>query len=219
LAKKTAFPTIGPEDFVRARRVLMRRDPILAPVIRKHSTRSPLDAPTMDPFAALVRTITAQQISTKAAATIHGRLVALMPGSVSPDALVALTDDQMRQAGLSRQKTAYLRDLAAKVISGELPVHDLHELDDEEVIQAIVKVKGLGRWSAEMFLMFRLRRPDVLPVDDLGIVTAIQRLYGLRKKPKADRIRKIGEAWRPYRTVACWYLWRSLENTPVDASR
>jgi len=80
------------------------------------------------------------------------------------------------------------------------------------VINAIVKVKGLGRWSAEMFLMFRLRRPDVLPVDDLGIVTAIQRLYRLRKKPKADRIRKIGEAWRPYRTVACWYLWRSLEN-------
>ena len=190
----------------------MRRDPILAPVIKKHRKRSPLDAPTLDPFPALVRTITAQQISTKAAATIHGRLTALMPNGVTPDAMLALTDDRFRQAGLSRQKIGYLRDLASKVKSGELPVASLHELDDEAVIEAIVKVKGLGRWSAEMFLMFRLRRPDVLPVGDLGIVTAIQRLYGLRKKPKAVGIMKIGDAWRPYRTVACWYLWRSLEN-------
>src|SRR5437763_15249763 len=203
-----------PEEFARARRMLMRRDPILAPVIRKYKARSLLDIPAMDPFPALVRTITAQQISTKAAATIHGRLVALMPNGVAPEAIVALTDGQMRQAGLSRQKSAYLRDLASKVISGELPIASLHELSDEDVIEAIVKVKGLGRWSAEMFLMFRLRRPDVLPVDDLGIVTAIQRLYKLRKRPSADRIRKIGEAWRPYRTVACYYLWRSLENTP-----
>lgn len=193
----------------------MRRDPVLAPIIRRYRDRSPLDAPIVDPFSALVRTITAQQISTKAAATIHGRLVALMPRSVAtPEALIALTDEQLRQAGLSRQKSAYLRDLGAKVTSGELPIHSLHDLTDEEVIDAIVKVKGLGRWSAEMFLMFRLRRPDVLPVDDLGIVNAIQRLYGLRKRPKPDRIRKIGEAWRPYRTVACWFLWRSLENTP-----
>jgi DNA-3-methyladenine glycosylase II len=202
------------DAFEKARRALMRRDPVLAPVIRKYRQRSLVDAPAVDPFPALVRTITAQQISTKAAATIHGRLVGLMPGGVAtPEALLALTDDQLRQAGLSRQKTVYLRDLAAKVTSGELPVHTLDSMTDDEVIEAIVKVKGLGRWSAEMFLMFRLRRPDVLPVDDLGIVNAIQRLYKLRKKPKADRIRKIGEAWRPYRTVACWYLWRSLENT------
>jgi DNA-3-methyladenine glycosylase II len=202
---------IQPEQFLRARRLLMRRDPVLAPVIRKHRTRSPLDVPTMEPFAALVRTITAQQISTKAAATIHGRLVGLVCGSVTPASMLALTDAQMREAGLSRQKTSYLRDLAAKVESGELPIASLHELEDEAVIDAIVRVKGLGRWSAEMFLMFRLRRPDVLPVDDLGIVTAIQRLYRLRKKPTPERIRKIAEAWRPYRTVACWYLWRSLE--------
>ena len=93
-------------------------------------------------------------------------------------------------------------------------VHGVFDSIADEVIEAIVKVKGLGRWSAEMFLMFRLRRPDVLPVDDLGIMTAIQRAYGLRKRPDAKRIRKIGEAWRPYRTVACWYLWRSLENEP-----
>ena len=190
----------------------MRRDPVLASVIKKHRTRSPLDLPALDPFPALVRTITAQQISTKAAATIHGRLIGFMPKGVTPGALLGLTDEQFRQAGLSRQKIAYLRDLAAKVTSGELQVGTLHELEDEAVIDAIVKVKGLGRWSAEMYLMFRLRRPDVLPVGDLGIVTAIQRLYGLRKKPKAARIIKIGEAWRPYRTIACWYLWRSLEN-------
>src|SRR3954452_7523653 len=201
-----------PDDFARARRALMRRDPILAPVIRRCKARSLLDTPPADPFPALVRTITSQQISTKAAATIHGRLVASLPRGVTPQALLALTDEQLRAAGLSRQKTVYLRDLAVKVESGELPVHALHELTDEEVIDAIVKVKGLGRWSAEMFLMFRLHRPDVLPLDDLGIVNAMQRLYGLRKRPKPDRMRKIGEAWRPYRTVACWYLWRSLEN-------
>jgi DNA-3-methyladenine glycosylase II len=205
------------DGFEKARRTLMRRDPVLAAVIKKHRQRSLVDAPAVDPFPALVRTITAQQISTKAAATIHGRLVALMPGGVAtPAGLLELTDDQLRQAGLSRQKTAYLRDLAAKVASGELPVDTLDAMADEEVIEAIVKVKGLGRWSAEMFLMFRLRRPDVLPVDDLGIVNAIQRLYKLRKKPKADRIRKIGETWRPYRTVACWYLWRSLESTKTS---
>ncbi|HEU4892651.1 MAG TPA: DNA-3-methyladenine glycosylase [Vicinamibacterales bacterium] len=202
-----------PEEFARARRLLMRRDPVLAPIIKQHRGRSLLDAPVVDPFSALVRTITAQQISTKAAATIHGRLVALMPSGVAtPEALLSVSDEQLRTAGLSRQKSAYLRDLGDKVSSGLLPVHSLADLTDDEVIEAIVKVKGLGRWSAEMFLMFRLRRPDVLPVDDLGIVTAIQRLYGLRKRPKPDRIRKIAESWRPYRTVACWYLWRSLEN-------
>lgn len=207
-----ALSSLSDADLIRAKRVLARRDPVLAAVIRKYRARTPLETARMDPFPALVRTITAQQISTKAAATIHGRLVALMPAGVEPDAMLALTDAQLREAGLSRQKSAYVRDLASKAASGELPLHTLHELSDEQVIDAIIKVKGLGRWSAEMFLMFRLRRPDVLPVDDLGIVTAIMRLYGLRKKPKADRIRKIGEAWRPYRTVACWYLWRSLEN-------
>jgi DNA-3-methyladenine glycosylase II len=202
------------EEFARATRLLIRRDPRLADVIRKYRHRSLVDAPIIDPFSALVRTITSQQLSTKAAATIHRRLLALMPGGVAtPESIAPLLDEQLRQVGLSRQKAAYLRDLAAKAASGELPLDHILDLPDDEVIAAIVKVKGLGRWSAEMFLMFRLRRPDVLPVDDLGIVTAIQRVYNLRKKPKPDRIRKIGEAWRPYRTVACWFLWRSLENT------
>jgi len=206
---------MSPEEYARARRVLMRRDPVLAPVIKKYRERSLIEGPPADPFPALVRTIVGQQLSVKAAATIHGRLVALMPGGiVTPAAVAALPDDQLRQAGMSRQKTAYLRDLAAKAESGELPLDALADMTDDQVIEAITKVKGLGRWSAEMFLMFRLRRPDVLPVDDLGIVNAIHRLYKLRKKPTPDRILKIGEAWRPYRTVACYYLWRSLENTP-----
>ena len=201
------------EDFARARRALIRRDPVLAPVIRKHKHRTILDTPLIDPFAALVRTITSQQLSTKAAATIHRRVLDLMPDGVpTPDAIARTTDEQLRAAGLSRQKIAYVRDLARHASTGELSLHTLGTLGDEEVIAAITKVKGLGRWSAEMFLMFRLHRADVLPVDDLGIVVAVQRLYGLRKRPKADRLRKIAEPWRPYRTVACWYLWRSLEN-------
>jgi len=202
------------EDFARARRALMRRDPVLAPVIRKHKHRTILDTPLIDPFSALVRTITGQQLSTKAAATIHRRILDLMPGGIAtPEAIERTTDEQLRAAGLSRQKIAYVRDLARHASNAELSLDALSTLDDEDVITAITRVKGLGRWSAEMFLMFRLHRADVLPVDDLGIVVAVQRLYGLRKRPKADRLRKIAEPWRPYRTVACWYLWRSLENT------
>ena len=202
------------EDFARARRALMRRDPVLAPVIRKYKHRTILETPAIDPFSALVRTITSQQLSTKAAATIHRRILELMPGGVAtPEAIEKTTDEQLRAAGLSRQKIAYVRDLAKHASSGDLPLHDLKTLSDDDVIAAITRVKGLGRWSAEMFLMFRLHRADVLPVDDLGIVVAVQRLYGLRKRPKPDRLRKIAEPWRPYRTVACWYLWRSLENS------
>jgi DNA-3-methyladenine glycosylase II len=206
---------MSPEEYARARRVLMRRDPVLAPVIKKYRERSLIEGAPVDPFSALVRTIVGQQLSTKAAATIHRRLIALMPaGIATPQAIAALGDVELRQVGMSRQKSAYLRDLATKSASGELHLESLSEMTDEQVIEATTKVKGLGRWSAEMFLMFRLRRPDVLPVDDLGIVNAIHRLYKLRKKPSADRIRKMGETWRPYRTVACYYLWRSLENTP-----
>ena len=127
-----------------------------------------------------------------------------------------VSDDALRAAGMSRQKTAYLRDLCDK--DRRLEAIDLDALDalpDEEVIDALVKVKGIGRWSAEMFLIFRLHRPDVLPVGDLGIVVAVQRAYRLRTRPKPERLRKIGEAWRPYRSVASWYLWRSLDNEPV----
>ena len=118
---------------------------------------------------------------------------------------------------MSRQKIAYLRDLCEKVSTRALDLDALDALADEDVINALVTVKGIGRWSAEMFLIFRLQRPDVLPVGDLGIVVAVQRAYRLRKRPTPERLRKIGEAWRPYRSVACWYLWRSLDNEVVEA--
>ncbi len=196
----------------------MRRDPVLAQLIKKHGACGLAAAQRADHFTALVRAITGQQLSTKAASTIFNRLVGLMPLGLTPDALAALTDDQFRSVGMSRQKLGYFRDLCEKVASGALPLRGadgadpLDAMSDEEVITALTQVKGIGRWTAEMFLMFRLHRPDVLPVDDLGIVNAVRNVYGLRKKPTADRIRKIGEAWRPYRSVASWYLWRSLDN-------
>ena len=202
-----------PEDYARARRLLLRRDPVLAALIRKHGPCGLAAAQRTDPFSALVRAITGQQLSTKAAATIYARLVALMPGGVpTPKALSALTDEQLRAVGMSRQKGSYFRDLSEKVMSGALPLESLAAMTDEEVIAALTQVKGIGRWSAEMFLMFRLHRPDVLPVGDLGIVNAVRSVYGLRKTPTAERILKIGEVWRPYRSIASWYLWRSLDN-------
>jgi DNA-3-methyladenine glycosylase II len=207
---------LTPRDYARARRLLLRRDPVLAVVIRKWGPCGLAAAQRSDHFSALVRAIAGQQLSTKAAATIHARLIALMPGGIAtPEGLAALTDEQLRAAGMSRQKAASLRDLSAKVLSGALNLDALSTMTDEEVITNLVQVRGIGRWSAEMFLMFRLHRPDVLPVGDLGIVNAIRRVYGLRKPPAPARILKLGEAWRPYRSVACWYLWRSLENVPV----
>lgn len=167
-----------------------------------------------DHFAAIVKSITSQQLSVKAAKTIYGRVAALFrSGLPNPREFSDIPDELLREAGLSRQKIAYVRDLSAKVLDGTLPLEILEKLDDEAAIKAITCVKGLGRWSAEMFLMFRLHRPDVMPVDDLGIVNAMKRAYGLRKKPKPQRMLQIAEHWRPYRSVACWYLWRSLENS------
>jgi DNA-3-methyladenine glycosylase II len=203
---------VTPSDYSRARRLLLRRDPVLAVLIRKHGACGLAAAQRSDHFSALVRAITGQQLSTRAAATIYARLAALMPGGVTPETLASLTDEQMRAVGMSRQKITYFRDLADKAMTGALPLGALDEMGDDDVIAALTQVKGIGRWSAEMFLMFRLHRPDVLPVDDLGIVNAVKNVYRLRKRPTADRIRKIGEAWRPYRSVASWYLWRSLDN-------
>ncbi len=193
----------------------MRRDPVLARLIKAHGPCGLAAAQRADHFTALVRAITGQQLSTKAASTIFARLVALMPGGqLTPEALAGVPDTALRAAGMSRQKIAYFRDLTARVLSGDLPLASLDAMGDDEVIAALTKVKGIGRWSAEMFLMFRLHRPDVLPVDDLGIVNAVTAVYRLRKRPTADRIRRIGEAWKPYRSVASWYLWRSLDNEP-----
>lgn len=195
----------------------MRRDPVLAAIIRERGACALGEArDRFDHFAMLARAIVFQQLSTKAATTIHNRLIESMPGrTMSPGSLAGLSDDQFRAAGISRQKAAYLKDLGLKVAAGAVPLDALDAMDDEEVIAALTQVKGIGRWTAEMFLIFRLQRPDVFPVGDLGIVNAIQKAYRLRKKPTPDRMRKLAEAWRPYRSVACWYLWRSLDNEPV----
>jgi DNA-3-methyladenine glycosylase II len=207
---------VTPQDYARARRLLLRRDPVLAALIRKHGPCGLAAAQRADHFSALVRAIVGQQLSTKAAATIHRRLIALAGGGPAiPASLERLTDAQLRSVGLSRQKTAYLRDLCAKVGGDEVRLDALERMSDDEVIVELTKVKGVGRWTAEMFLMFRLHRPDVLPVGDLGIVNAVKNVYRLRKKPTPARIMKIGEAWRPYRSVASWYLWRSLDNEPA----
>jgi len=129
--------------------------------------------------------------------------------------VLATPDERLRAVGLSSQKLGYVRDLCRRIEEGQLPLEVLERMEDEAIIEALTQVKGVGRWTAEMFLIFRLQRPDVLPVGDLGIVKAVQRAYKLRKAPSPDRLTRIGEAWRPYRSVACWYLWASLNNDPT----
>jgi len=198
--------------YERARRALMRRDPVLAAVIKRVGTCRMAEHQRTDHLAALAGAIVSQQLSTKAAATIFGRFVALFPdGQLRASAIATASDAALRGAGLSGQKVGYLRDLSARIIDGRLALDELEALPDADVIERLTAVKGFGRWTAEMFLMFRLHRPDVLPAGDLGIVNAIVRLYRLRKRPDATRILKIGEAWRPYRSVASWYLWQSLK--------
>lgn len=200
-----------PIDYGRARRVLARRDPIIRDLMRRHGACRLAEAQRSDPFRALCHAIIAQQLSTKAAATIEGRFAALFGGTPTAAAVATASDDQLRAVGLSPQKLRYVRDLCVRVADGSLSLHALESRPDEEVIEALTSVKGIGRWTAEMFLIFRLHRPDVLPVDDLGIVKAVQRAYRLRLAPTPERLTRIGEAWRPYRSVACWYLWASLD--------
>jgi DNA-3-methyladenine glycosylase II len=201
-------------DYVKARRLLARRDPVIGALIKRHGPCGLADDQHEDTFTALVHSIISQQLSTKAAATIAGRFDALFGGTPTPSAVAKVDDLQLRAVGLSSQKIRYMRDLCARVSDGSLPLDRLNELHDDDVIQSLTQVKGIGRWTAEMFLMFRLHRPDVLPVDDLGILKAVQRAYGLKKMPHPERLTKIGEPWRPYRSVACWYLWASLGNKP-----
>jgi DNA-3-methyladenine glycosylase II len=165
-------------------------------------------------FEGLVSAIVSQQLSSKAADTILGRVRALgldEGGALRPAILLALPDEKLRGAGLSGAKTRYVRDLCERVTASALPLDRLHHLDDEAVIEALTAVKGVGRWTAEMVLIFRLGRPDVLPVADLGIQKGIQKLFGLRKLPAAERMVKLSRPFRPYRSVACWYLWRLNE--------
>lgn len=171
-------------------------------------------------FYMLARSIVWQQISTAAARSIWRRLE-LLAGRISPETIVPLTPDQLRTAGISAQKAAYLLDLARKVLDGEVRLEGLPKLDDDEIVQELVKVKGIGVWTAQMFLIFSLGRLDIFPHADLGIRTALRNLYGLNELPDKERSHEIAKTWRPYATVASWYCWRSLdlENSAIPVAK
>ena len=192
---------------------LRRADPVLASVIARVGPYRLQQRRVGTHYDALVRSIVYQQLSGKAAGTILRRFCELYPGNRPTAALVLETDEaRMRGAGLSRQKLGYLRDLSHRVACGTLPLAHLGRLPDDAIIEHLVQVKGIGKWTAQMFLMFRLGRPDVLPDLDLGIQNAIHRAYGLKARPTPMDVLRIGERWRPHATMASWYLWRSLEN-------
>jgi len=206
------------------RRELAAADPTMAALIarlgeidietrlRRRSEERPADA-----YGALLRAIVGQQLSTKAARTIYGRILELFDGRTPPpERLLEADEADLRAAGLSGRKVEYVRDLASHVLSGELELDRLGELSDEEVVAEIVAVRGLGVWTAEMFLLFHLERPDVLSGGDLGIRKAVQIEYRLDEMPTPTRVLEIGEPWRPHRSLASLYLWESLANAPVD---
>jgi DNA-3-methyladenine glycosylase II len=205
-----------------ARKALAAADPTMAALIervgridietrlRRRKEEAPADA-----YGALLRAIVGQQLSTKAARTIYLRVLDLFGGTTpSPQQLLEASEEDLRACGLSGRKTEYVRDLASHVLDGELELDRLAELEDEEVIEEIVAVRGLGRWTAEMFLLFHLQRPDVLSGGDLGIRKAIQIEYGLEEMPTPTRVLEIGEPWRPHRSLASLYLWESLAAVP-----
>jgi len=198
---------------------LTRADDVMAALIEEHG---PLDLEARrrgrpaDAYGALLRSIVGQQLSVKAARTIYERLLDQFGGTTpTPQELLAAHPEALRSAGLSRPKVSYIRSLAEHVVEGELHLGSLDEMGDDEVVAELTAVKGLGEWTAHMFLMFHLRRPDVLPVGDQGIRRAVERLYGLEGIPDRETLERLGERWAPYRTLASLYLWHSLDNAPV----
>ncbi len=193
-----------------ARLHLQKCDPVFKKLLKKVG---PFTAKAKrDRFGTLVNSIISQQISVAAAATIRGRLLeSFAPDPITPAGILSLDTEQLRELGVSRQKASYILDLAEKVNSGVVALDKIHLKDDEAIIEEMVQVKGIGRWTAQMFMMFSLARLDVLPVDDLGLKNAIKVQYELAELPGKATIEKIAEPWRPYATVASWYLWRSLE--------
>jgi DNA-3-methyladenine glycosylase II len=188
---------------------LKKSDAILASIIGQVG---PCQIAYREPtFETLARAIVFQQLSTKAARTIYGRLEEAAGGKLTPEAIQQLSVGEMRRAGLSRQKLGYIRDLAEHALSGKIDFARLPAMNDEEVIAALTDIKGVGVWTAHMFLLFSLRRPNVLPVGDLGVRTAIQRVYRKRKLPTPKQVEQIAKSWHPYCSYAAWYLWRSLE--------
>jgi DNA-3-methyladenine glycosylase II len=188
---------------------LRKCDPVLSAIIEKVGPfRMQYGLPE---FASIAEAIVYQQLHGKAAETIFKRFTALTGEPLTPAGILKLSDEQLRGAGLSKQKSSYLKDLAAKTASGLLNFSEIDKLSDEDVIQHLTQVKGIGVWTAHMFLIFSLRRPNVLPTGDYGVQMALKRHYKKRKLPKAKDMEKIARAWEPYRSVACWYMWRSLD--------
>jgi DNA-3-methyladenine glycosylase II len=199
--------------FAKAQRHLARRDPVLKRLIGLVGPCSLRHDP--DHFAVLVRAIVSQQISTKAAASISARLLqTLGREGIRPRAVLAASEEALQGAGLSTAKRRALRDLAEKVESGQVPLGGFHELPDEEVIARLLPVRGIGRWTAEMFLIFSLGRLDVLPLADFGLRSGVQKHYGLPERPDNDRLVELAGAWRPYRSIATWFFWKSFGFVP-----
>jgi DNA-3-methyladenine glycosylase II len=206
---------MGSDEFVTAAAEIARRDPAMARVIEAvgpPDIRPPQDSA----FAALVRAITFQQLAGRAASAIHGRFVAALAGGLTPEAVLALPEPAFRAAGMSGAKTASIRDLAAKVADGTAPLGELDALSDDEIVERLSLVRGIGRWTAEMFLMFQLRRQDVWPVDDLGVRKGYALIHRLPEPPKPKELMLLGDAYRPYRTTAAWYCWRAAETIVPD---
>ncbi|HEX2358862.1 MAG TPA: DNA-3-methyladenine glycosylase [Solirubrobacterales bacterium] len=198
-------------------RALMKADPKLGALMKElgpiHPDRDRRGS-RPDPYTALARAICGQQLSTKAAATIWGRIEELFGGVPSPQQVIDADPQSLRDAGLSWSKVAYFRDLAERVRDGELDLERLPQMDDADVVEALTAIKGIGRWTAEMFLIFHLGRPDVLSTGDLGLRKGAQLAHGLEEAPTPAELDQMGEAWSPHRTLASLYLWRSLDNAP-----
>ena len=190
---------------------LKKADPVLAAIIKK---AGPYRAKCMEPvFQTLVRSIVYQQLSGKAAMTIFNRLAeAAEVTPLTPEAILKMRPQKMRKLGLSKQKTIYIRELAKLTRDGDIQFERLPEMEDAAIIETLTRVKGVGVWTVQMFLMFALQRPNVLPVGDLGVRAAMKKAYGLAELPKPQEMESIAAAWHPYRSIASWYMWRSLEN-------
>jgi DNA-3-methyladenine glycosylase II len=206
---------MGSDNYADAAAELARRDPAMATIFEAVGPPE-FRLPNEGPFAALVRAITFQQLAGRAASAIHGRFLAAMPDGLTPEAVLALPEPAFRAAGLSGAKTASIRDLAAKVADGTVPLGELDALPDDEIVARLSSVRGIGRWTAEMFLMFQLRRLDVWPVDDLGVRKGYALIHRLPEPPKPKELQLLGDAYRPYRTIAAWYCWRAAETVVPD---
>src|ERR1019366_5009731 len=212
---KTHYPV----DAAHVMRELSSVDRHLAKVIRRVGSFPTKKQKPQPPFASLLQAIVYQQLAGKAAATIFGRVKALgASGFPTPEEILLLDETKLRGAGLSRQKIAAVKDLAAKTLDGTVPpLGKLRCMGEEEILERLTQVRGIGEWSVQMFLMFRLGRPDVLPIHDLGIRKGFQRIYGHKDVPKPQFILEHGERWRPYRSIASWYLWRAVDDKPAKA--